>query len=529
MIRAGDPDTLAHRLRHILSADPFRLTPRHWLAEVYRTRNQVARAIGEYDRLLPLAVGAGDLFRAIAIQKRLEELDPRPGAGERYAAIHRWFRMLGSARLVNAPSTNSTGISARALIRLPKDGFLRAARESLLETFGRESRQIEIDGAEQYVVLWGELVWDVKLADGRKNQETASVEGDVMYIDPEQPGPGLVRIRPDTPAELIRFDNEILEDLKKIDASIVNRPTDFAGEIERDTRAIVPAKPLKREDLDHHIRPPVPNGPPGAEGLRRLDLSGAVPPPKADDLESWIGYEMLSLDSKPVDLSAARGSITEGLRMFDLDHLPEIKTAGAEHSDELTLEDLDRLGEPSGPTSDVPILDLRGPAPPVAGAASPPKPATPPAGTPPESGRAGAIPAGPVRPAKDLGPPGPERRSAPRVALEIGGRVRLMGLAGGPSGGMECRVFDLSKGGVGVVFAREDIHRAIAILEDEILLVELDVAEGEKLRLAARMRWVDPGRAGLVLAGLQFVLLAPNDRDLVARLVGASSGAPPKA
>jgi Tfp pilus assembly protein PilZ len=131
-----------------------------------------------------------------------------------------------------------------------------------------------------------------------------------------------------------------------------------------------------------------------------------------------------------------------------------------------------------------------------------------------------------VRPARDPGPPGVERRSEPRVALEIGGRVRLMGLAGGRNAAMECRVFDLSKGGVGVVFAREDIHRAIAILEDEILLVELDVTEGEKLRLAARMRWVDPGRAGLVLAGLQFVLLASSDRDIVTRLVGSSAGAP---
>ncbi|HUL48928.1 MAG TPA: hypothetical protein VLT79_02815, partial [Gemmatimonadales bacterium] len=224
MIRAGDPDELAHRLRHVLSADPFRLTPRHWLAEVYRSRNQLARAVGEYDRLLPLAVGAGDLFRAIAVQKRLDELDPRPGSGERFAAIHRWFRLLGATHLVNAPSTNAPGISARALIRLPRDGFLRAARESLIENFARDSRQIEIDGPEQHVVLWGELVWDVKMADGRRKPEMASVEGDVIRIEPETPGPGLLRIRPDTPAECLRFDSEILADLMKMDASIVNRP-----------------------------------------------------------------------------------------------------------------------------------------------------------------------------------------------------------------------------------------------------------------------------------------------------------------
>jgi PilZ domain len=521
MIRAGDPDELAHRLRHILGADPFRLTPRHWLAEVYRSRNQIARAIGEYDRLLPLAVGAGDLFRAIAVQKRIEELDARPGSGERFAAIHRWFRLLGGSHLVNNPSTNAAGISARALIRMPRDGFLWAANESMLETYARESRQIEIAGPEQHVLLWGELVWDVKLEGGRKRPETSSVEGDVMHVDPDNPGRGLLRVRPDTPAECLRFGAGLIEDLREIDSSIVHRPTHLSSEIEREERAMTPTKPPERGDLDTRARPPAEAG---GDGPRRLELGDiSTPVSKSGDIESWIGHEMLTLDSKPVDLSAARGSITEGLRMFDLDNLPRTTAPGAEESDDLTLEDLDRLSQAIGPSSEVPELDLG-----ASGDSVPTPPVTPPA-APAEPVGATRIPSGPVRSAKDPGPPGVERRSQPRVALEIGGRVRLMGLAGGPNAAMECRVFDISQGGVGVVFAREDIHRAIAILEDEILHVELDVTEGEKLRLAARMRWVDPGRAGLVLAGLQFVLLAPNDLEVVARLVGSSAGASRKA
>lgn len=543
MIRAGDPDEIAHRLRHVLGADPFRLTPRHWLAEVYRSRNQPARAIGEYERLLPLAVGAGDLFRAIAVQKRLEDLDPRPGSAERYAAIHRWFRMLGVTRLVNAPSTNAAGLSARALIRLPREGFIRAATESGLETYGRESRQLEIEGAEQHAVLWGELVWDVKLADGRRRREQAMVEGDLMRVDPEFAGPGLMRVRPDTPAECLRFGTRLLADLVAMDASIVNRSSFGSGDIVREERALLPNKPLKREDLDHQVRPPgsgVPDGP------RQLELGGSGPPPvpKTGDIESWIGHQMLTLDAKPLDLSAAgTGSITEGLRMFDLDTLPQVSSSAAAESDELTLEDLDRGSMPRVDFTDVPMLDLDGPREPD----RPARPAVPPPG-PRELGD-GLVPPGqdPFRepaaaeptaaepaapepaaagsPARNVGSP-IERRSEPRIALEVGGRVRLMGLAGGTHAAMECRVFDLSEGGVGVVFPREDIHSVISILEGEILNVELDVPGSEPLRVAARMRWVDPGKSGMVLAGLQFVLLAPSDRDVVTRIVGQSARSP---
>ncbi|MFI5370662.1 MAG: PilZ domain-containing protein [Candidatus Eisenbacteria bacterium] len=535
MIRSADPDELAHRLRHVLGADPFRLTPRHWLAEVYRSRNQLARAIGEYERLLPLAVGAGDLFRAIAVQKRLEELDPRPGSAERYAAIHRWFRMLGVTRLVNAPSTNAAGLSARALIRLPREGFIRAAAESGLETYGHTSRQLEIEGAEQHVVLWGELVWDVKLADGRRRREQAVVEGDLMRIDPEFAGPGLMRVRPDTPAECLRFGTKLLADLVGMDASIVNRSTIDSGEIVREERSLLLSKPAKREDLDHQVQPPASGAP---DGPRRLELGGSSPPPvpKTGDIESWIGYQMLTLDSKPLDLSVAgTGSITEGLRMFDLDTLPQVSSSAAE-SDELTLEDLDRASVPPVDSTDVPILDLDGARP------SPGRglPAGPPSG-PRELGD-GRVPPGqdpflepaaapgpdepaPTEPTPTAGTPA-ERRSEPRIALEVGGRVRLMGLAGGPHAAMECRVFDLSQGGVGVVFPREDIHSVIAILEGEILNVELDVPGSEPLKVAARMRWVDPGKSGMVLAGLQFVLLAPTDRDVVTRIVGQSARSP---
>jgi hypothetical protein len=329
-----------------------------------------------------------------------------------------------------------------------------------------------------------------------------------------------------------------------MDASIVHRPT-FDSEIVREERALLPNKPLERGDLDHQVRPP---GSATPDGPRRLELGGtSLPPaPKSGDIESWIGHQMLTLDTKPLDLSAAgSGSITEGLRMFDLDTLPQVSSSSAAESDELTLEDLDRAGVPPVDDTDVPILDLDHAPSPDRGL-----PARPPSG-PRELGD-GLVPPGqdPFRVPAEPEPAIPEpvtpepvipepvvagspaggsptdRRSEPRVALEVGGRVRLMGLAGGPHAVMECRVFDLSQGGVGVVFPREDIHSVIAILEGEILNVELDVPGSEPLKVAARMRWVDPGKSGMVLAGLQFVLLAPSDRDVVTRIVGQSARSP---
>jgi hypothetical protein len=79
---------------------------------------------------------------------------------------------------------------------------------------------------------------------------------------------------------------------------------------------------------------------------------------------------------------------------------------------------------------------------------------------------------------------------------------------------------------VGVVFAREDIARAIAILEGEILRVELDLPQGSPLSVAARMRWVDLDEPTLVRAGLQFVMLAPGDETLIQRVAGVPAASP---
>jgi len=483
-LRGSDPDEVTRQLRHQLQAEPFRITARHWLAEIHRRDGNVALAIGQYDRLLPLAVGAGDVFRTLAIQKRLDELDERPGVEDRFRAIHRWFRLLGIGHLVEAPSTSGAGLSARSLIHLPGDAFVHAASHATIESFMGEARQLELEGAEQFVVLWGEIVWDVRLLDGRRRREQRAVEGDLLRVDPEFASRGRMRVRPDTPAECLRFGGRLLAQLTSVDPGIVGVSPFGAADLVREERVMLPTKPRTNDDMDRRPQVPerrAPAGPP------RLDLDGRPAPVTAgadDDIESWVGYGSLTLDPRPIDLSPAF----------------EAPAAG-----DIPMLDLDAAGRT--PRRGRPMVEAPGSL---------------------ELGDGMVVPVARdpfAAPAGDIGTP-IERRGGDRAACEIGGRVRLMGIAGAPHAAMDCRVFDLSPGGVGVVFAREDIARAIAILEGEILRVELDLPQGSPLSVAARMRWVDLDEPTLVRAGLQFVMLAPGDETLIQRVAGVPAASP---
>ena len=71
------------RIRVILDADPFAMTPRQVMARLLVLAGNPRHALLQYEKLLPLAVRAGDLYRALLIQKHMDAIES--GASGRYA------------------------------------------------------------------------------------------------------------------------------------------------------------------------------------------------------------------------------------------------------------------------------------------------------------------------------------------------------------------------------------------------------------------------------------------------------------
>src|SRR6266545_8203078 len=87
--------------------------------------DQIGVALVQFEKLLPLAVGQNDLFRALAAQKQLDRLRPAAAVHDkRFVAIHQWFRALAARR---ADPARAGEITPQALLELPPAAFHRLA------------------------------------------------------------------------------------------------------------------------------------------------------------------------------------------------------------------------------------------------------------------------------------------------------------------------------------------------------------------------------------------------------------------
>jgi len=447
--RSGDLDECVRILRQHLDANPFALTPRHFLAHVLTRLDQVAIARVHYEKMLPVAVGRGELFRALAIQHRLDEIEGR-GTASRYAAMHRWFRLLGEANLAPAPDRTKPAITAPMLLRMPVDAFVHVAGHLKVERFEPEPTSEPIESQAVWHMLWGAMRWRLVVADGRVAAEGRLDEGHQLGGH-GVPMRGRLLCAPETPGEWLHLEPSLVARVTGFDPRTSVDPT-LTNDIVREERL----------PIQHGQRPP-------------SDLDRGAPEP-----QRALGNEPPRLDLT-----------TTGFRI----------TGDRDTGDWMEHGQLDLGGDTNAEDSgagedDVPMLEL-------GAMGAPPPPQVEAAPSPGDAE---------VR---------PQRRADPRVPVSFTARVALLGIGRPETETLTGDVVDLSVGGVGLRFPRAGLQRALTMLRDEALRVDLITLGGGFLQLAGRARWVDFGAddAEVVSVGVQFALLTEADRESLARLV----------
>jgi hypothetical protein len=454
--RSGDLDECARQLRLFLDTEPFALTPRHFLAHVLLRLDQTSLARVHLEKLLPVAVGRGELFRALGIQRRLDAIEGRTDVASRYAAMHRWFRLLGESNLAPAPDRTKPRVLAITLLRLPVEVFAHVAERFRVDRFEPVPSSEPVTGEELWHVLWGATRWRLVAENGRAAAEGRLEEGHQLG-GRGQKMRGKLLLSPETPGEWLHMEASLLELIAQFDPTANVDPL-FQSEIVRDERPSLPGR-RTASDLDRKSsRSARQSGPEPP----RLDLTARGFRIQADrDTGDWIEHGQIDLGG---------GALPPGV--------------GADTAD------------------DVPMLDLSAPA-----------PASPPAedSAPLPSVEAAALPA-PEAPQRRATPRVPVSFTA-RVALLGIGRPDSETLVGDvvdlSMGGVGLRFPREGLQNALSMLQDEALRVDLITLTGGFL----------QLAGRARWIDFGPDGGPVVSAGVQFALLTEADREAIARLV----------
>lgn len=188
------------RLRPEVDADPSDLARRGLLADVAIRAGNPGLALLHYEKLLPLAVGQWDLFRAIAAQKGLDRVSPRGSHhAQRYRAIHEWFSSLGPPRR-RIRASHGPRLAAASLLTIGADAFDALMAGCELESLGLapcDEPQLEA----VRVMIFGR----VRVISEARGLEWIAEEGDTIAAMSLGEPPVAYRIEPELPAEALRF------------------------------------------------------------------------------------------------------------------------------------------------------------------------------------------------------------------------------------------------------------------------------------------------------------------------------------
>lgn len=208
--RNGDWFECIELLRPVVEQFPDDLGSRLLLGALCLATDQSARALVQFEKMLPLAVGQGDLFHALGAQKQLDRL--RPGAAthdKRFIAIHKWFSTIPTRR--TNPS-NGAGLTPAALLALPPDGFHRIADAAVIEDLGLAPRDVEGDADAVRVVLYGRLRWSVMPEGESSLLEVVSNPLETVALTSGLPARVRLRLAPELPSACLKFDLALLRE-----------------------------------------------------------------------------------------------------------------------------------------------------------------------------------------------------------------------------------------------------------------------------------------------------------------------------
>jgi hypothetical protein len=491
--REGDLHECIQRVRTLVEAAPDVTAARYLLASLYAHTDNGRLALVHYRKLLEPFVARGDLFRAIAIQKRIESFEKAPAPNpDRWVALQTQLRAHGVPYLVAVPGGSGRPWIEAQFLALPRVWFVRVAEETRVELI--EAGVADIEGGTVWEVLAGRLRWSFALPDGRASSEVIAAEGDAITIDPDLARRAQVTFVPELPVESLRFDPGLARELRGTFASLAPLTAATAGGFTTEVRALLPSRPRPQADLD--VSPPPPASATGSEPRRLLPPGTGSASGTDRDTGEWVEFGVVALTGAAGEAPHVPGSEPGA----DAGPAPE-----AGESRERTVE-LPPHGAEAQTKRGRPRVERPGPV---------------------EMGDGLIVPpiADPfAAPIQDLGEP-IERRRGSRVAVSFQSRMALLGLKGSRLAPVHGQLTDLSPSGLGMRFPKQALWRARTALADAVVAVELDVPEhGEPLRVAAQVRWIEiDDHADEARLGLEFVLMTEPDRR---RIAGALAAAP---
>jgi hypothetical protein len=208
--RNGDWFECIELLRPVVEQFPDDLGSRLLFGALCLATDQSSRALVQFEKMLPLAVGQGDLFHALGAQKQIDRLRPE-GAGhdKRFVAIHKWFSAIPMRR---ANASGAAELTPAALLALPPTGFHRVAEEAAIEDLGLASRDVEGDADAVRVVLYGRVRWSVMPEGESSLIELVSAELETVALTAGLPARVAIRLAPELPAACLRFDLALLRE-----------------------------------------------------------------------------------------------------------------------------------------------------------------------------------------------------------------------------------------------------------------------------------------------------------------------------
>ena len=208
--RNGDWFECIELLRPVVEQFPDDLASRLLFSVLCLATDQPARALVQLEKMLPLAVGQGDLFHALAAQKQLDRLRPEAATHDkRFVAIHKWFSTIPTRR---AKPSSGAELTPAALLALPPAGFHRIADQAVIEDLGLAPRDVEGDADAVRVVLYGRVRWSVMPEGESSLIEVVSSPLETVALSSGLPARVRLRLAPELPAACLTFDLALLRE-----------------------------------------------------------------------------------------------------------------------------------------------------------------------------------------------------------------------------------------------------------------------------------------------------------------------------
>jgi len=541
--REGDLDESIRLVRTLVEAAPQATAPRQLLAALFASTSNGRQALAHYRRLLPQAVARGEVIRSIAFQKQIDLYEHSdallPG---RWLTLQKQLRERGLSFLVEAPSNAGRPWTEAQLLALPRAWFERIAAETRFEILGLESRSMDVEAGTVWEILAGRMHWSFALPDGRASGESLAAEGDAVHVEPGLARTARVSLVPELPVEALRFEAGLARDLRLALTAGLHVTSTGAALLTEETRALLPTRLRRREDLDDAPRAPLPNA--GIEPLRLPTPAEDVekPAPVSGDGAGWVEFGVVSLSETPAgtgsgaDAPGSTGGEADGPVSADVPAAgpPSHVIPDGERILDLPPSDAEPAGSSSRPS------DVAGDHPAeesIASAAQEGHDSRMPAGEdvpaeeadvaasedlpePVDGAEVYVLESSPDPFAASAGDPEQqvERRRHPRVSVSLVSRLALLRLTGSRVTPVEGRLSDLSTSGFSIRFASQDLGASRGALADAVVAVDLDVPGPRGgLRLAAQVRWLESDEArDEVRLGIEFVLLTEPDRRRIA-------------